>query len=337
MISCLNIVTAEASMHNIQNNETVIKNPNNYTTSKQYKNLLQSIGNTPLVKLDVDVPCTVLAKLEFLNPGASLKPRCALYMIEQAEKNGLLKPGGTIIEASSGNQGIAAAMIGALKGYKVIITVSQKISAEKLATIKAYGAQVIMFPPAPTLEHPDSYQSKAWEIHKNTPNSYMLNQYYNPVNAEGHYMSLGPEIWEGTDGQVTHYFAAAGSGGHVSGVGRYLKERNPLIKVIGLDAANSWYSAGGNAKPYKIEGLGIDADSPVLDKKTIDLIIPVTDEDGLLMTKMLARKYGILAGPSSGAVAHGAFEYAKNLMPTDIVVMIFGDSGTAYLSKGFYD
>lgn len=320
-----------------KNIEPVKKAPGTHQAPMEYKTVLEAIGNTPLVKLNVDVPCTVLAKLEFLNPGGSLKPRCALYMIEQAEKNGSLQPGGTIVEASSGNQGIAAAMIGALKGYKVIITVSQKISAEKLATIKAFGAEVRMFPPAPTLEHPDSYQSKAWEIHRNTPNSIMLNQYYNPVNAEGHYWSLGPELWNGTNGNITHYFAAAGSGGHVSGVGRYLKEQNPAVKVIALDAANSWYSTKGNGKPYKIEGLGIDADSPVLDKKTIDLIIPITDEEGLAMTKKLAREYGILVGPSSGAVAHGAFEYAKNLTAHDVIVMVFGDAGQAYLSKGFYD
>lgn len=320
-----------------KNIEPVKKAPGTHQAPMEYKTVLEAIGNTPLVKLNVDVPCTILAKLEFLNPGGSLKPRCALYMIEQAEKNGSLLPGGTIVEASSGNQGIAAAMIGALKGYKVIITVSQKISAEKLATIKAFGAEVRMFPPSPTLEHPDSYQSKAWEIHRNTPNSIMLNQYYNPVNAEGHYWSLGPELWNGTNGNITHYFAAAGSGGHVSGVGRYLKEKNPEVKVIALDAANSWYSTKGHGKPYKIEGLGIDADSPVLDKKTIDLIIPITDEEGLAMTKKLAREYGILVGPSSGAVAHGAFEYAKNLTPNDVIVMVFGDAGQAYLSKGFYD
>lgn len=302
-----------------------------------YKTLLESIGNTPLVKLAADVPCTVLAKLEYLNPGCSVKTRSALFMIEHAEREGTLKPGGVIIDASSGNQGAATAMIAALKGYKVIITVAEKISKEKLGAIKAYGAEVVMCPSTSTLDDPNSYHSKAVELHKNTPGSFMPNQYFNPVNALGHYTLLGPEVWQGTNGNVTHYFAAAGTGGHISGVGRYLKERKPSVQVIALDSANSWRSTGGFPKPYKVEGMGIDFDSPVFDKEVIDTIIPITDKDALAMTKQLARKYGILAGPSSGAVAHGAIEYAKQLQPDDVVVMIFGDSGRAYLSKGFYD
>lgn len=302
-----------------------------------YKNLLQTIGNTPLVQVKTDSPATILAKLEYLNPAGSLKDRSALFMIQEAEKNGLLKPGGTVIEASSGNQGIATAMIGAVKGYKVIITVSEKNSAEKVKTIKAYGAEVIVCPATSNLTDPQSYHSIALEIHKNTPNSFMLNQYFNKSNSLAHYTLLGPEIWKQTNGTITHFFAAAGTGGHTSGAGKYLKEQNPDIKIIAFDAATSWYSTKGNPKPYKLEGIGIDFEAPVLEKELINEIIPVHDRDALTMLKTLAHQHGLLVGPSSGAVAYGAFEYAKKLRPHDVGVMIFGDSGRAYLSKGFYD
>jgi cystathionine beta-synthase len=301
-----------------------------------YKNLLESIGNTPLVRVDFGTAATVLAKLDYLNPGGSIKDRSALYMIEEAERNGLLKPGGTLIDASSGNQGIATAMIGALKGYKVIITVSEKISKEKYDTLKAYGAEVVMCPPTSCLEDPASYHSRALEIHKKTPNSFMPNQYFNKSNAQAHYLSIGPEIWEQTNGEVTHVFAAAGTGGHVSGLGRYLKEKNPAIKVIALDALTSWRSTNGNPKPYKIEGIGVDFQSPVLDNGVIDEFIGVSDEHGLGILKEMASRHGLLIGPSSGAVAYAAREYAKNLSTSAVCVMIFGDSGRAYLTKNFY-
>lgn len=302
----------------------------------KYKNLLQAIGNTPLIEINTKMPPTMLAKLEYLNPGGSVKDRSALFMIEQAERDGYLKPGGTIIDASSGNQGAATAMIGALKGYKVIITVSEKISPEKLATLKAYGAEVIVCPRTDTIEDPQSYHSKAIELQKNIPNSFMPNQYFNKNNSLGHYTLLGPELWGQTDGTITHLFAAAGTGGHVSGTGKYLKEKNPDIKVIALDSSNSWYSTKGNPKPYKAEGIGIDFESTVFDKNVIDEVLPIDDADILAMLKTLARKHGLLVGPSSGAVAHGAFEYAKNLKSNDVAVMVFGDSGRAYLSKNFY-
>ena len=180
----------------------------------KYPNIIEAIGNTPLVKIDLDIPPTVLAKLEYLNPGGSIKDRSARYMIEKAEKDGSLKPGGTIIDASSGNQGIAVAMIGAAKGYNVIITVAEKISKEKLDALKAYGAQVVVCPVTAGLHDPNSYHAKALEIHKNTPGSFMPNQYFNLHNAEGHYHSLGPEIWKQTNGTITHFCAAAGTGGH---------------------------------------------------------------------------------------------------------------------------
>lgn len=302
-----------------------------------YKNLLQAIGNTPIIQLAHDAPPTILAKLEYLNPGGSVKDRSALFMIEQAERDGFLKPGGTIVDASSGNQGAATAMIGALKGYNVIITVSEKISPEKLATLKAYGAQVVVCPPTDTLDDPNSYHSKAVEIHRKMPNSFMPNQYYNKNNSLGHYTLLGPELWEQTLGAITHLFAAAGTGGHISGAGRYLKEKNPNVKVIALDSSNSWYSTKGNPKPYKVEGMGIDFESPVFEKDIVDEIIPIDDDDALSILKTLAHKHGLLVGPSSGAVAYGAFTYAKKLKQDDVAVMIFGDSGRAYLSKNFYE
>ena len=301
-----------------------------------YKNVLHAIGNTPLVKVDFNSPGAVYAKLEYLNPGGSVKDRPALYMVEQAEKNGLLKPGGTIIEASSGNQGTTMAMIGAIKGYKVIITVSEKISQEKLQTIKAYGAHVIMCPATSFIEDPRSYHSVAQKLQQETPNSFMPNQYFNLANAQGHYHSLGPEIWRQTDGNITHFFAAAGTCGTVSGTGKYLKEKNPAIKVLAVDSNNSFHATKGNPKPYKVEGIGIDFDTPVLNKEVIDEYLEVSDDQALGMLKTMASSHGLLIGPSSGAVAWAVAEYGKNLRDGDLGVMIMGDSGRAYLTKNFY-
>lgn len=303
---------------------------------KIYENVIDAIGNTPLVRLSLDSPAKLYAKLEYLNPGGSIKDRSALYMIEYAEKNGLLKKGGTIIDASSGNHGIAVAMIGSLKGYKVIITVSEKISKEKLETIKAYGAQTIMCPSTQFIEDHDNYHATAVRLHKETPNSFMPNQYFNVANAEGHYKSLGPEIWKQTEGKITHFFAGAGTGGTISGTGKFLKEQNPNIKIIAIDSNNSFYSTKGNPKPYKVEGIGIDFVSPVLNHSIINEIVPVSDDNALGTIKNLANKHGVLAGPSSGAVAYAALEYCKNLKEGDVAVAIFGDSGRAYLTKNFY-
>lgn len=303
----------------------------------KYNSVIAAIGNTPLIKVNFDSPATIYAKLEYLNPGGSVKDRSALFMIEEAERTGLLKPGGTIIDASSGNQGIASAMIGAIKGYKVIITMSEKSSQEKLNTILAYGAQVILCPPTDFIEDPRSYHSQAKALHEKTPNSFMPNQYFNIMNAEAHYRSLGTEIWKQTEGKITHFFACAGTGGTVSGAGKYLKEQNPNVKVFAIDAATSYRSTKGNPKPYKIEGMGVDFDSPVLNHTVINEFLTVTDEEGLGILKPLARKHAILAGPSSGAVAAAVEKYAKtHLKDGDLAVMIFGDSGRAYLTKGFY-
>jgi cystathionine beta-synthase len=300
------------------------------------KTILEAIGNTPLVKLNLPTEATVLAKLEYLNPGGSMKDRSALYMIEQAEKKGLLKPGGTIIDASSGNHGIALAMIGAAKGYKVIITVSKKCSKEKYQTLRAYGAEVVVCPSTDFIEHPDSYHSQALALLKATPNSFMPNQYFNIENANGHYALLGPEIWRQTNGTVTHFFAGTGTGGTVSGAGRYLKDQNPAIKIYGIDAATSFHATKGNPQPYKVEGIGIDFDSDVIDYETITELVNVGDPEALAMLKTLAHEHGLLVGPSSGAVAAGLMQKLPTLKKDDVVVIIFGDSGRAYLSKNFY-
>ncbi len=305
--------------------------------TQAHATVLDAIGNTPLVHVNLGTPGNLYAKLEYLNPSGSMKDRSALYMIEQAERQGLLKPGGTIIDASSGNHGISVAMIGAIKGYKVIITVSTKISQEKLQTIKAYGAEVVMCPATDFIEDPLSYHSQAAALHKATPNSFMPNQYFNVVNAHGHYHLLGPELWHQTKGMITHFFAGAGTGGTISGAGKYLKEQNPNIKIIAIDSINSLNATNGNPKPYKIEGIGIDFVSEVLNRPIIDEIIPVSDENGLGILSSLAKDSGLLAGPSSGAVAYIAREYAKKQFKDgDFGVMIFGDSGRAYLTKNFY-
>ncbi|AXK60545.1 PLP-dependent cysteine synthase family protein [Candidatus Chromulinivorax destructor] len=301
-----------------------------------HNNLLQAIGNTPLVQVDLQTPCQLYAKLEYLNPGGSVKDRSSLFMIEDAEQRGILQPGGTIIDASSGNQGIATAMIGAIKGYKVIIAVSEKVSKEKLETLKAYGAQVVMCPATSFLQDPNSYHSQAMRIHKETPNSFMPDQYFNLANAMAHYKSLGPEIWRQTEGKITHFIAAAGTGGTISGAGRFLKEQNPNIKIIAVDSNVSYRSTKGHPQPYAIEGMGVDFDSPVLNYDIVDEFFEAPDAQSLAMLQHLARNKGILAGPSSGAVAYAAEQYCKQLKPTDLAVMIMGDSGRAYLTKNFY-
>lgn len=306
----------------------------------KYNNLLDAIGNTPLVQINFTNDTNqakIFAKLEYLNPGGSMKDRSALYMIEEAERLGILKPGGTLIDASSGNHGVAVAMIGKIKGYKVVICVFEKCSQEKLQTIKSYGAQVIVCPNTTYINDPKGYHSVALELHRNTPNSFMPNQYFNISNAMGHELSMGPEIWKQTEGKITHFFAAAGTGGTITGVGRYLKKQNPDIKIIAIDSNNSFRATNGNPKPYKIEGIGMDFDTPVTDRSIMDDIVEVSDENGLGMLKTLSTEHGFLVGPSSGAVAWAAQSYLPKLKPTDVAVIMFGDSGRAYLSKGFYD
>jgi len=297
------------------------------------KPLLEHIGNTPMVRLELGTKPTLLAKLDYLNPGGSIKDRSALFMIEDAERRGLLKPGGTIIEASSGNQGIALAMIGAIKGYKVIITVPDRTSSEKIATLRAYGCEVYVCPNTDTLEDPRGYHSKAEELHHSIEGSFMPNQYYNKKNVEAHYLTTGPEIWRQTEGKLTHFFAAMGSCGTISGTAKFLKEMNPNIKVIGIDAANSKLS-NPCPKAYKAEGIGVDVISDTLNRSVIDEILTIEDEDAFGTARALAKK-GLLIGISSGAVMHIALKYCEKLKESDIAVVILADSGRAYLSKLF--
>lgn len=302
-----------------------------------YNHLLEAIGNTPLIRVHFNSPATIYAKLEYLNPGGSVKDRSAKYMIEQAEKNGLLKQGGTIIDATSGNHGIALAMIGAAKGYKVILTATPKFSEAKINTAKAYGAEVVLCKETEFVSDPESYHSIAVKLHQQTPNSYMPNQYYSIENTKAHYHSLGPEIWQQTKGTITHFFAAAGTGGTISGAGQFLKEQNPNIQVICIDSINSFRATRGNPKPYKLEGMGIDFANEVLKENVIDEFFEISDDHALSMLQELSKKHGFLVGPSSGAVAYAAREYAKTLKPTDVAIMIFGDSGRAYLEKNYYE
>ncbi len=300
----------------------------------QYKNFLGAVGNTPIIKLDFNVKPSILAKLEHLNPGGSIKDRSALFMINAAEQRGELLPGGTIIEASSGNQGIALAMIGSVKGYRVIITVPDRTSAEKIATLKAYGAEVIVCKDTDRLEDPEGYHARAEILHKQIPNSYMPNQYYNIENARAHYSTTGPEIWEQTNGKITYCIMAMGSCGTISGVGKYIKEKNKSIKIIGVDAMTSSLSMPESPKAYKVEGIGVDVITDTLDKSVIDEIVPISDDDAFAMTRELAKK-GYLVGISSGAVMHVALKYAQKLTSEDTILVIFADSGRAYSSKVF--
>lgn len=305
-------------------------------TKPRYNSLLECIGNTPIARLDFDVRPTLLAKLEFTNPGGSVKDRTALFMIQAAEKAGSLKSGGTIVEASSGNQGIALALIGSLKGYRVIITVPDRTAVEKIETLRAYGAEVCVCPNTDDLHDPRGYHSVAERIAHEIPGAYMPNQYYNKANPLAHYTTTGPEIWKQTAGTVTHFICGVGSCGVISGVGRYLKEQNPNIKIVGVDAATSAYSSK-NPKAYKVEGLGIDVVTETFDQSVVDQVLPITDEDAFSATRRMANKHGLLVGISSGAVMHVALEYCKNLTESDVVVVILADSGKNYLSKVFID
>lgn len=302
---------------------------------KPTHNLLDAIGNTPLVEIPFKTKAQIFAKLEYLNPGGSIKDRSALFMIEEAERIGILKPGGTIIESSSGNQGIACAMIGALKEYKVVITASPAMSEEKIKTIKAYGAKVIHCPAVP-IHDPKSRHTIAKKLLEKTSNSFMPDQYFNLQNPKAHYSSTGPEIWKQTKGKITHFFAAGGTGGTISGVGKFLKEKNPKIKIIAVDVDTSFHSTDGCPLPYKMEGIGIDFKTPCLNDSVIDEFIPVSDAHGLGILPIMASQYGLLIGTGSGAVSYVVHNYLKKLKKNDVVVMLFGDSGRAYLSKNYY-
>ena len=314
-----------------------------------YNSIIEAIGNTPMVKLNSvnkGIDATILVKVEYFNPGNSMKDRMALKMVEDAEKNGILKPGGTIIEGTSGNTGMGLALAAIAKGYKCIFTVSDKQSQEKINILRAVGAEVIVCPTNVPPEDPRSYYSIAKKLNKDIPNSFYPNQYDNTSNAQAHYETTGPEIWEQTEGKITHYAAGVGTGGSMCGVAKYLKEQNPDIVTIGIDTYGSVfkkYKETGvfdekEIYPYLTEGIGEDILPANVDFSVIDTFIKVTDKDGAIMTRKLAREEGLFVGWSCGSAVVGALEYAKkHLTKDDTMVIILPDHGTRYLNKIYND
>ena len=306
------------------------------------ENILGLIGNTPLVKLNRlarGVKAQVFAKMESLNPGYSVKDRIGIAMIEAAEREGILKPGGTVIEATSGNTGIGLALAAAVKGYKCIFVMTDKASVEKSRYLKALGADVVITPVSAKPGTPDHYVSTARRIATETPNSFYPDQYSNPANPEAHYRTTGPEIWRQTGGQITHFVAGVGTGGTITGVGRYVREQSPDIKIIGADPVGSIYSGGEEGvKPYLVEGVGEDFWPDTYDPSVVDRYITISDRDSFLWTRRLAETEGILAGGSGGLALYAAYQVARELDdPSAMVVVILPDGGRSYLSKVFND
>ncbi|MCP4416365.1 MAG: cystathionine beta-synthase [Chloroflexi bacterium] len=313
-----------------------------------YSNIMETIGNTPLVKLNSvvsDLPCTVLAKVEFFNPGGSIKDRIGPAIIEDAERSGKLKPGGTIVESTSGNTGVGLAIAAAIKGYRCIFVMPDKMSQEKILLLRAFGARVVVTPTAVEPDDPRSYYLVADRLVEETPNAILANQYHNPVNPRAHVDSTGPELWQQTKGRITHFVAGMGTGGTITGVGRYLKEKNRHIKVVGVDPVGSilyeLHKSGRTVKAegYKIEGIGEDFLPSTLDLSVVDHVVQTEDKESFLMTRRLVREEGIFCGGSCGSAVAGAIKYAheQKLDEDDVVVVILPDSGSRYLSKVFDD
>jgi cystathionine beta-synthase len=314
-----------------------------------YNSIIETIGNTPLVKLNKvnkGIPGTILVKVEYFNPGNSMKDRMAIKMVEDAEKEGKLKPGGTIIEGTSGNTGMGLALAAISKGYKCVFTLADKQSKEKMDILRAMGAEVIVCPTNVSPDDPRSYYSVAKKIHEETPNSIYPNQYDNMSNSKAHYETTGPEIWEQTQGKITHWAAGVGTGGSMCGTSRYLKEQNPEIRSIGIDSYGSVFKkykeTGKFDKkeiyPYLTEGIGEDILPKNVDFAMIDHFVKVTDKDGAIMTRRLAREEGLFCGWSCGSAVHGALEYAEeHLKEDDVMVIILPDHGTRYLGKIYND
>ncbi|MEM9655532.1 MAG: cystathionine beta-synthase [Actinomycetota bacterium] len=301
--------------------------------------VLDLIGNTPMVRLRQvtrGIDCPVVAKVELTNPGGSSKDRPAVTMIDQAERDGLLKPGGTIIEPTSGNTGVGLAIVAAQRGYNCIFVVTDKVAPEKVDLLRAYGAEVVVCPVAVPPEDPASYYSTAERLFNETPNSFRPNQYANPSNPQAHFETTGPEIWRQTDGKITHFVAGAGTGGTLSGVGRYLKSQNPDIQIVAADPEGSVYS-GGSGRPYLVEGVGEDFWPTTYDPSVVDSVIPVSDQDSFLMARRVSREEGLLIGGSCGTAVAASLQLAEGLGPDDLVVVLLPDSGRGYLSRVFND
>ncbi|MET9931140.1 MULTISPECIES: cystathionine beta-synthase [unclassified Streptomyces] len=305
-----------------------------------HDSMISLVGNTPLVKLNhvtEGIQATVLAKVEYFNPGGSVKDRIALRMIEAAERSGELKPGGTIVEPTSGNTGVGLAIVAQQKGYKCIFVCPDKVSLDKINVLRAYGAEVVVCPTAVDPEHPDSYYNVSDRLVRETPNAWKPDQYSNPNNPRSHYETTGPELWEQTDGKITHFVAGVGTGGTISGTGNYLKEASGgAVKVIGADPEGSVYS-GGSGRPYLVEGVGEDFWPSAYDRKVADGIVAVSDKDSFQMTRRLAKEEGLLVGGSCGMAVVAALEVARGLGPDDVVVVLLPDSGRGYMSKIFSD
>jgi len=315
---------------------------------KYVENILGTIGNTPLVKvnrLTADLPCLVLAKYETFNPGNSVKDRMALQMIGDAEASGVLKPGGTIVEGTSGNTGMGLALAATIKGYKLICVISDKQSKEKVDILRGMGSEVYVCPTDVEPSDPRSYYSTAKRLATEIPNAWYVNQYDNPSNAKAHYLSTGPEIWEQTDGKITHFVVGVGTGGTISGVGKYLKEKNPNIKIWGVDTYGSvfkkYHETGvfddKEIYPYITEGIGEDILPKNVDFDIIDGFTKVTDKDAAVYTQRLAKEEAMFLGNSAGAAIRGVLQLKEHFKKDDIVVVLFHDHGSRYVGKMFND
>jgi cystathionine beta-synthase len=315
-----------------------------------YDDILQAIGSTPLVQLTRigrGLPCPLYAKVEFFNPGGSIKDRIAVRIIEEAENSGRLKPGGTVVESTSGNTGMGLAIACAKKGYKSVFVMPDKMSQEKIQLLRAFGAKVVITPTSVTPDDPRSYYSVAKKIVRETPNAILANQYHNPENPHSHYLTTGPEIWEQTQGQVTDLVIGMGTGGTITGAGRFLKEKNPDIRLVGVDPVGSllletWQNNGripedAQASTYKVEGIGEDFIPSTLNLSIVDEVIQIGDKESFLWTRRLVKEEGIFCGGSSGTAVAAAVRYAQRLTPDRLVVVVLPDSGARYLSKIFDD